>query len=270
MTGLLIEPCFIIYRVASYIRWSHSPGEPYERVLQIGTWLSTVGLDMSFLLVLGLILTQFIAITYPVIAMNRLNGPPCINKVLPYLPYLYPHHHRSVVTTRRVLSCVGFSLAYFTGFTLLQFVGVSTITLLLVDLQLHATLVTILLITGSTMLLRSYRQYVKAYRRFESARSLENRDASSPQLTNRISERQFTVVNLLLAGILVVCTLPHIITVHILFYTKQQTQQERLDMFAAVTNADEMMFVKVALDAFIFAWTVRHYLSETSIFIRPL
>ena len=58
MTGLLIEPCFIIYRVASYIRWSHSPGEPYERVLQIGTWLSTVGLDMSFLLVLGLILSS--------------------------------------------------------------------------------------------------------------------------------------------------------------------------------------------------------------------
>ena len=234
MTGLLIEPCFIIYRVASYIQWSHSPGEPYERVLQFGTWLSTVGLDMSFLLVLGLILTQFIAITYP-------------------------HHHRSVVTTRRVLGCVGFSLAYFTGFTLLQFVGVSTITLLLIDLHLHATLVTILLITGSAMLLRSYRQYVKACCRLESARSLKNRDASSPQLTNRISERQFTVVTLLLAGILVVCTLPHIITVHILFYTKQQTQQERLDLFAAVTIADETMFVKVALDAFIFAWRLTKY-----------
>ncbi|XP_078361366.1 uncharacterized protein LOC144645685 [Oculina patagonica] len=234
MTGLFIEPFFIIYRVASYVQWSPSPGEPYHSLNLIGMWFSSVGLNSSFLLVLGLILTQFIAITFP-------------------------HRYRSAVTTRRVLVCVVVSLVYFTGFVLLQFVGVSTFTLLQVDLHLHTTLITILLIASSAMLLRSYRRYAKASRRFESARSYENQEGSNRPLTNRISERQFTIVILLLSGILIVCTLPHLITVHISFYTKQETQQERLDLSAAITIGDEMMFVKVALDAFIYAWRLTKY-----------
>ena len=242
-TGLFIEPFFIIYRVASYMQWSPSPGEPYHGLNEIGIWLSSVGLNLSFLFVLGLIWTQFIAIKYP-------------------------HHYRSVVTTRRVLACVGFSLVYFTGFILLQFAGVSTITLLQIDLHLHSTLITILLIIGSAMLLRSYRQYAKTFRRLERFRSSENRDESRPRRSNKISERQFTIVILFLSGILIVCTLPHIITVHISFYTKQETEQESVDLHAAITIGDEMMFVKVASDAFIYAWRLAKYRQSLKLMLR--
>ena len=244
-TGLFVETFFIIFRVASNMQWSPSPSKPYSNLYQIGISFSTVGINMSFLLVLGLILTQFLAITYP-------------------------HHYKSAVTTRRVLACAGFSLVYFTGFILLQFVGVSIFTLWKVDLHLHATPITILLITGSAMLLRSYRQYAKASRRFESARSFENRDASSRRQTNRISERQFTIVILLLSGILIVCGLPHIIVLHIKFYTKQKTRQEDLNLFASSTIADEMMFVKVALDAFIYAWRLEKYRRSVRLVLKGL
>ena len=63
----------------------------------------------------------------------------------------------------------------------------------------------------------------------------------------------------MLSGILILCTLPHIITVNIIFYKKQQTLQERLDLWAANTIANEMMFVKVASDAFIYAWRLTKY-----------
>jgi len=236
-TGLLVEPFFIEYRVARYVKWSPIPGEPHHTLQQIGAWLSYVGLNASFLLVLGLILTQFIAITYP-------------------------HHYRSVVTTRRVLACVGFSLAYFTGFILLQFVGVVQAMLFQVDLHLHSTLITFLLILGSAMLLRSFHRFAKESRRLGGLRNYENQVdggyAGKPR-TNRISEKQFTIVTLILSGILIVCSLPHLITVHMKFYTKQETLQERLDLFAAITIADEMMFVKVALDAFIYAWRLTKY-----------
>ncbi|XP_078361365.1 uncharacterized protein LOC144645684 [Oculina patagonica] len=233
MTGLFIEPFYVMHRVARYLKWTATPGEPYDTLKQIGQWLSYVGLNSSFLLVLGLILTQYIAITYP-------------------------HQYRSVVTTRRVLKCVGLSLVYFTGFMLLQFIGVPTQTLYQVDLHLHSTLITIFLILSSAMLLRSYCQYSKASRRLVGARSHENRDASRSQM-DRTSEKQFTIVTLLLSGIFIVCTLPHIITLHIKFYTKQETQQESLDLSAAITIGDEMMFVKVALDAFIYAWRLTKY-----------
>ena len=55
------------------------------------------------------------------------------------------------------------------------------------------------------------------------------------------------------------CALPHIITLHIRFYTKIETRQEWLDLFAVITIGDEMMFVKVALDAFIYAWRLKKY-----------
>ena len=236
-TGLLVEPFFIVYRAARYEKWSSAPGEPYRTLQQFGVWLSYVGLNASFLLVLGLILTQYIAITYP-------------------------HHYRSEVTTRRVLACVGFSLVYFTGFILLQFVAVPKEILFQEDLHLHSTLITILLILSSAMLLRSFRRFAKESRRLGGLRNLENRVedgfAGKPP-TNRISEKQFTIVTLILSGILIVCSLPHLITVHLKFYTEQETQQERLDLSAALTIADEMMFVKVALDGFIYAWRLTKY-----------
>ena len=49
------------------------------------------------------------------------------------------------------------------------------------------------------------------------------------------------------------CALPYIITLHIKYYTKHETLQEKFDLFAAITIADEMMFVKVAMDAYIYA-----------------
>ena len=236
-TGILVEPFFIMDRVARYVKWSTTPGEPYHTLHQIGVWLSYLGLNASFLLVLGLILTQYVAITYP-------------------------HHYRSEVTTRRVLACVGFSLMYFTGFILLQLVGVDQAILFQVDLHLHSTLITVLLILSSALLLRSFRQFAKESRRLAGLRNLENRvedDCAGKPRTNRTSEKQFTIVTLILSGILIVCSLPHVITVHMKYYTKQETLQERFDLFAAITIADEMMFVKVALDAFIYAWRLTKY-----------
>ncbi|XP_078361364.1 uncharacterized protein LOC144645683 [Oculina patagonica] len=231
-TGLIVEPFFAMYRVASYDKWSLNPGKPYHTLDQIGSWFTYVGLNSSFLFVLGLIMTQFIAVTYP-------------------------HRYRSVVTTRRVLVCVFVSLVYFTGLILLQFVGIPIITLKQVDFHLHSTLITVFLIVGSAMLLRSYRLYAKASRRLGGESNLSGHMSKSP--ANRVSERQFTVVTLLLSGIFIVCALPRIITLHISFYTKQETLQERVDLFAAILIADEMMFVKVALDAFIYAWRLTKY-----------
>ena len=236
-TGLFIEPFFIMHRVTRYVKWSPTPGEPYQSLNQVGNSLSYVGLNSSFLLVLGLIVTQFIAITYP-------------------------YYYRSFVTTRRVLGCVGFSLVYFTGFILLQFVGVPKSTLFQVDLHLHSTLITVLLITSSAMLLRSFRQFAKASRRLGGGGSFGNRDVgehAGKRQTNKINERQFTIVTLLLSGILIVCSLPHLITLHIKFYAEQETLQETFDLSAAITIGDEMMFVKVALDAFIYAWRLTKY-----------
>ena len=237
-TGVFIEPFFIMDRMLKYFTWSLLLRQPYKLLSQFGVFFSYVGLNSSFLLVLGLIYSQYIAITFP-------------------------HRYRSIVTTRRVLACIIFSCVYFTVFILLQFAGVPLQTLFQVDLHLHSTLITVLLFLGSCMLLRSFRKFAKTSRRLrhgaQNSEARNTREHAGTTRRNKISEKQFTIVTLLLSGILIVCGLPHIILVHVSFYMKQETQQERLDIRAGVTIGDEMMFLKVALDAFIYAWRLTKY-----------
>ena len=231
-TGLIVAPFSAVYRLKRYLNWSFTLDEPYYRLAQIGVNLSFVGFNSSFLFVLGLILAQFIAIAYP-------------------------HHYRSFVTTRRVLACVGFSLMYFTGFNVLHFVGVSQITIEQVDLHLHSTLITVFLIVGFAMLLRAYRQYSIASRRLGVGRSFSERTAKSR--ANEMSERKFTIVTLLLSGILILCSLPNLIIAHVRFYAKRDDHQRCSALPSVIFLTELMIYVKVALDAFIYAWRLPRY-----------
>lgn len=217
-TGLLIEPFFVAYRLASYLKWSLYPGHSYYSLLRIGSFISTVSLGLSFLLVLALIWSQFVAITHP-------------------------QRYCSVITTRRIVVFVGVSTLYFTGFTLLEFIGVSRRVFLQIDLHFHVTVITILLFVGSVMLLRSLRQFAIESRRNENDEGL----------------RQLTVATLLLSTILLACTLPYIITHHLWLYKEHKTPQDKLHLSAAMTIGDEMLFIKVASDAFIYAWRLPYY-----------
>lgn len=239
-TGIVIEPFFVMDRMLKYFTWSLILHEPYKSLSRFGVILSYVGLNTSFLLVLGLIVSQYIAITYP-------------------------HRYRSIVTTPRVLACICMTCLYFIAFILLQFVGVPLQILLKVDLHLHSTLITVLLICSSFMLLRAFCKFAKRSRQLRAAAHNSTREdtrgdaRASLTRTNRINEKQFTIVTLLLSAILVVCGLPHVISVHISFYARQQTLQEELNLAAVITIGDEMMFLKVALDAFIYAWRLTKY-----------
>jgi len=225
-TGLIVEPFSTAPRVKRYVNWSFTLDEPYNTLEQIGSNLSYVGLNSSFLFVLGLILVQFIAIAYP-------------------------HHYRSVVTTRRVLACVGFSLMYFTVFHVLLFVNVSQKIIELVDLYLHSTLITVFLVVGFAMLLTAYRQHAIASRRLGVGSSFSGRTGKS--LTNEMNERKFTIVTLLVSGILILCILPNLVTVHVWLYTKRDDQPDCSDLTSVVFLTNLILYVKVSLDAFIFA-----------------
>lgn len=231
-TGLIVEPFLTATRVRRYVYWSHTLDEPYNTLEQIGRNLSYVGLNSSFLFVLGLILAQFIAIAYP-------------------------HHYRSVVTTRRVLACAGFSLMYFTGFTVLPFFGVAQI-IFQVDLYLHSTLITVFLVVGFAMLLRAYRQHAIASHRLGVGSSFSGRTGKS--LTNEVNERKFIIVTLLLTGILILCILPNTVVLYVWAYKKQDHDQpDCSDLTSVVFLTELILFVKVSLDAFIYAWRLPRY-----------
>ena len=160
-----------------------------------------------------------------------------------FLAITHPQRYRSAITTRRILVFVGVSMLYFTGFTLLQFIGVPRRSLLQIDLHFHATVITVLLFVGSAILLRSLRRFAKESRQNEDDKGL----------------RQLVVATLFLSAILIACSLAHIITLNIWFYTELETPQDTLHLLAAMTIADEMLFIKVAADAFVYAWRLPYY-----------
>ena len=237
-TGLCFEPFYVMYQIKQYTTWSLKLDQPYASLAFFGTLYTYVPVASSYMFVLGLTLSQYIAISFP-------------------------QRYHSIVTTRKVVAYTVLSCVYFTMFISLYFAGVSTETLYEVGLHLHPTPITVLLILTSFMLLRSFRKLAKTSRQLgESLTDSETpntRGQAGTTRSNKISEKQFTIVTLLLSGILIVCVLPHVIVQHIWFYTKQETHQEILNVRAGVDIGNVMLFLKVALDAFIYALWLPKY-----------
>ena len=237
-TGLCFEPFYMMYHMMHFSTWPSELDQPYANLTFFFTLYSYVPIASSYMFVLGLTLSQYISISFP-------------------------HRYHSIVTTRKVIAFCVISYVYFTVFISLYFAGVPLQTLYEVGLHLHPTPITVMLILSSFMLLRSFRKLANRSRHLgESLADSETRQVpghARTTRTNQVSKKQLTIVTLLLSGILIVCVLPQIIVQHIWFYTKQETQQERLDLRAGVDIANDMLFLKVALDAFIYAFWLPKY-----------
>jgi len=67
-------------------------------------------------------------------------------------------------------------------------------------------------------------------------------------------QKQLTVVALLLSALLLLSLFPHIVTFYVFLYTKHQSYEFLLYISIALRVSDMIMFLKVALDAYIYAW----------------
>ena len=183
-------------RMVKFLTWSLALHEPFKNIFLFGSMFSYVGLNASYLLVLGLILTQYIAITFP-------------------------HRYSAIVTTPRVLACICTSCVYFNGLFCYSLLESRFKPFLRVDLHLHCTLITLLLISGSAMLLRTFRKFAKT--------SWQLGGGARQTRTNRRSEKQLSIAALLLSNILIVCAIPHIISIHLILYAEIETLQDISD-----------------------------------------
>lgn len=231
LVGSVIEPIFCIFFFVRYFTGSPDVGERYKVLLRVGKFLSTVFLTSSFLLVLALTITQYIAITYP-------------------------QKYKRIVNTRRILIFIGLTGLYFTVFSALQFTGTSDKIYYQVDLFLHTTLISLFLVISHILLYKSFRNFVK------QSQALYNRNALAQDKAvqeRRQNEKNFTIVTLLLSALLVLSALPHIIVFCIFLYKKSETVQEEIYVNIALRISDIIVFLKVGLDTFIYAWRLPKY-----------
>ena len=231
-TGLVVEPAFSICYMSSDL--STCPTEIME-LIQI---LPRLFVNSSFLLVLFLSWSHFLAVAYP-------------------------HFYKQSVTKLRVTVLVIGVFVYTTTFSFLQFSRISKHVLLVIDVYLHATFIPFLLMISYFAMLVSLRKHMRSrdtilFRRrcevisgeSESSINVQNFPYSAESV-----ERQFIRMNLCLTVILLVCTLPSIVTMHFALNTTDATFEQQTNLAVAQNIADDILFIKFALDPFIFAWS---------------
>ncbi|XP_032220363.2 dopamine receptor 2 [Nematostella vectensis] len=230
LTGLTTEPFFAVYYVERYTTKRHIR-QGILVLYQIGQFVSTVAISSSFLIVLVLSWSQCVAITYP-------------------------HRYKQWISRPRITICVVVIWLYFSVFSVLHFVNIDQNTFLKADLALHPTLITIILFITLAFLFRSFSKQV---RRKKISRGLSNERFPNKRQTENI-ERQFTIVTLYLAGILLASALPHVIVQYVWLYGLNTfSLRDQFYIFIVMRVRDLLLFVKVALDAFIYAWRLPMY-----------
>ena len=231
ITGLVVEPFFAAYYFACYCYQTLLPGKVFDYLFQTGTFVSLVMLSTSFLLVLALTTTQYIAITFP-------------------------HKYRRFFTKKRVLVSVSCCFVYFSIFSSLQFTKFPEEIYFKINLHLHPTVVGVLLTAAHIFLYKSFRKFVRKSKAIRQ-QNMINQSINQPSHDNKSEakhQKQLTVVALFLSALLLLSLFPHIVTFYVFLYTRHQSYEFRFRVSIALRVSDMIMFLKVALDAYIYAW----------------
>ena len=267
LCGLTVEPLFALFYYSKYFQLQ----DPNTRALiktlyKVGGGISTVTVSTSYLLVLGLSACQLIAVRFP-------------------------HRYKQIVTKRRVFSYVLCSWLYFFLFRAIQLTGIDLKTLLKVDVFLHSTLISVVLLAVHILMYQSLKKQALKRRaaatRERSGLELSvemspnfqhlkwksprrNRKSGTAELRRKhYFEKQITVLAAHLASILLVSACCHITVLNILLYKKVESFQEEVYINIAVRASDLMLFLKVAVDAFVYAWRLPTYRKAFILTICP-
>ena len=223
LTGATTEPFFAVYFITRFLRGAHRVSPQVVHLYEAGQVISTVTISSSYLIILGLSVSQYIAITWP-------------------------HRYKMLVTRRRVSASVGFIWLYFICFAMtLRFSRIDQTTFLKVDLALHPVLISAVLFATLVLLYISFRGQVQRNRRPIQAKG-----------KGEMLQRQFTIITFYLAAILLASALPHI-TIQFVWLYATLSLQSSYYVFMALRVRDLLLFLKVALDAFIYAWRLPAY-----------
>jgi hypothetical protein len=77
--------------------------------------------------------------------------------------------------------------------------------------------------------------------------------------SRRRSEKQFTIVALVLVTFIILCTLPSFILQFLNIYWKPPSFEGTLSMSIALEISSDVLFLKFALDPFIYCWRLTSY-----------
>ena len=228
ITGMVVEPAFSICYM------SNDLNKCKVEIVEIIQYLPRMFINCSFLIVLLQSWSHFLAITRP-------------------------HFYKRFLTKMRVIAIVTGVFMYTTGFSFLQFSGISHHLLLMIDVYLHATAIPMILMVAYVFMLVNLRAHMRRRDAFFTRGRCDvvSGAAENPASTINIEdnvERQFIRMNLCLTVGLLTCTLPSIVVMHIALNASDASIRQQTNLAVAQNIAEDILFIKFALDPFIFTW----------------
>ncbi|XP_022792261.1 dopamine D2-like receptor [Stylophora pistillata] len=230
-TGISTEPFFAVFYIMNFQSGGKHIPSMVTKLYNIGQSISTVTISSSYLIILGLSISQYIAIKWP-------------------------HKYKVLITRNRVIASVVLSWVYFICFTLVLSCtpNIDSKLFLKVDLALHPVLISTVLFITLILLYRVFSQEVQRRRSYRKS-NIQNGTVKGK---SENLQRQFIIVTFYLAAILLISALPHIAVQFVWLYA-ELSEEGLYYIFMALRVRDLLLFLKVALDAFIYAWRLPSY-----------
>ena len=236
LTALTTEPFFAVYYFMVYFQGVEEITSALSNLFTAGSIISTVAISYSFLIVLALSWSQYVALKCP-------------------------HNFKRIVTKRNALIFILLSLLYLLCFTSLQFTGMDQHFFLKLSLAVNTTFLSVNLMVVLLLLNIEFRRHVKRGRAFEVPLDISSPNARPKRKSRRENlQQQFTTVTMYLAAILLLSALPHVITAQIFLYSSRDLSPQAVQSFQiALQISDLLLFLKVCLDTFVYAWRLPIY-----------
>lgn len=246
LCGLLVEPFFALHYFGRYFRASGEFQATSQTLFLIGAVISTASLNASFVMVLMLSAAQFIAIEYP-------------------------YRYKTWIKKKFVLPSVLATWVYFIVFSLLPILGVDQILFFKLNLTMHATLISVVLAILQILTYRAFRGHSERQKIKRMASTLSTSHSDSPPNGNgskflmkksfrgRGLDKHFITMTFYLSAIVLFSAFPHIGVFYVFLYKQPQSLSEDVTLNILLRITDLLLFVKVATDAFIFAWRLPTY-----------
>ena len=227
LTALILLPIYSGCFIMMYLQTPRS-GLLLSRdvLLHVGLTQGGIALTISYLVVSAFSFTHLVIVSSPL-------------------------KYGRMISSRKSILCVLVLYLYAILFWLSEFFGASTDLLKKIDVFWHSFFI-ILTIIFYTLLHFSFKRKIAASRNLFNDTSVRGEESSQ----NRI-QRQFITVNLILISILIICSLPGLV----FWLTVEFWLGKPLTPKTFIVNLmiDDMMYLKIMLDPFVYAWRLPKY-----------
>lgn len=236
LTGAVVAPLFTHSRISSYLNENYSRCCILDRTLlstKTSRSLSLMTMNASYLVLLFLTWSQFTAIRFP-------------------------HKNRVFITTKKVSFCVISVWIYAVFFSSLSFLVINEEMMNKLDFYMHTLVFIVLLIVAYCCLYFAYKTQVNQIVAATTQRSTETQRRESNRIRRR-SEKQFTIVTMVLVMFIILFTLPSTVLQFITVYCENRTCKEDFKYLIAREISTDVLFLKFALDPFVYCWRLITY-----------